>query len=259
MLFSTRIASMFFAIALIGLGIIHFLLGDFVAGRAPSWPEGIPGKMIWAYTSGVILIVAAIAIFSNQKTRLAVTCAGVMILFWAGGRNLVALLTSLDYGGLLTNTGKALTIGSGALLIASTFKGAIASKDAVIPRLVRGIPWQTASVLIGLFFLASGIQHFLFIDFVKTLVPRWIPGDVFWSYVAGVGLIAAGIALITGFQRKLAAFISSWMVFIWFLILHLPRGFGETGSFNEWIAIFESLAVSAILAIIYWKEKDSAP
>lgn len=85
-------------------------------------------------------------------------------------------------------------------------------------------------------------------------MPRWIPGDVFWSYVAGVGLAAAGVALITGIKRKLAALIAAWMVFIWFVVLHVPRGFGETASFNEWIAIFEALGVSAVLAIIYWRE-----
>lgn len=239
MLFSARIATMLFAVALLGWGVIHFMFGDFIAGRAPSWPEGIPGKMIWAYLSGAILIVTAISIFSNQKTRFTVTCVGVIILLWAGGRNLYELLTTLDYGATLTKTGKALTIGSACLLIG----------------LNRKLYFTIACVCIGLFFTASGIQHFIFIDFVKTLVPRWIPGDVFWSYVAAVGLIAIGISMITGIQRQLAAFIGSWMVFIWFLVLHVPRGFGDTGNFNEWIAIFEALAVSAILAIIYWKEK----
>jgi len=239
MLFSTRIAAIFFAVALIGWGIIHFLIGDFIAGRAPAWPEGVPGKIIWAYVSGVILVISAASILTNQKTRFIVTCTGVMILLWAGARNLYITLSTLDYGGQMTNTGKALTIGFGCLLVANSFKNAN----------------KFAAIAIGLFMVASGIQHFIFIDFVKTLVPYWIPGAAFWSYVAGVGLFLAGVALITGIRRKLAALISSWMVFIWFLILHVPRGFGETASYNEWIAIFEALSVSAILAMIYWKEK----
>ncbi|MEJ0031581.1 MAG: DoxX family membrane protein [Bacteroidota bacterium] len=157
---------------------------------------------------------------------------------WAGGRNLVAVLPTLDYGYMLTNLGKSITIGSALLLIGYDKK-----KWA----------YTFACVCIGIFFLIGGIQHFIFIDFVKTLVPRWIPGDVFWSYVAGVGLAAAGVALITGIQRKLAALIAAYMVFIWFLILHIPLGFGETASFNEWIAVFESLFVSATLVVIYHK------
>ncbi|MEI9917381.1 MAG: DoxX family membrane protein [Bacteroidota bacterium] len=246
MLFSTRIATIFIAVALVGWGIMHFMTGDFITGRAPSWPEGLPGRLAWAYTSGVLLIVSAISIVSgatfapNQKTRFAVICSGILVLAWAGGRNLYAVLPNLDYGYMLTNLGKSITIGSGLLLIALDKKRSI---------------FIFASICIGIFFLIGGIQHFIFIDFVKTLVPRWIPGDVFWSYVAGVGLVAAGIALITGIQRKLAALISSYMVFIWFLVLHVPLGFGETASFNEWIAIFEALFVASILAVIYWREE----
>jgi uncharacterized membrane protein len=243
MLVSARIASIFIAIALVGWAIMHFMIGDFITGRAPSWPEGLPGRLAWAYASGILLIVSSLSIiFPNRKTKFTVACAGFVILAWAGARNLVELLSTFDYGISLTNFGKSITIGSGVLLVAFDRK-----RTALV----------FASVCIGLFFLAAGIQHFIFIDFVKTLVPRWIPGDVFWSYVAGVGLATAGIALITGIQRKLAALISSYMVFIWFVILHVPRGFGETASYNEWIAIFEALAVSAIMAVIYWRETEA--
>lgn len=243
MLFSTRVASIFIAVALIGWGIMHFMIGDFITGRAPSWPEGLPGKFVWAYASGVLLIVSAfVIIVPNRKTQFTVACTGLLILAWAGARNLFALLTTLDYGIVLTNFGKSITIGSGILLIAFGSKRSI---------------FTFASICIGIFFLASGIQHFLFIEFVKTLVPRWIPGDEFWSYVAGVGLAATGIALITGIQRKLATLIGCYMVFIWFVILHVPRGFGATASYNEWIAIFEALFVAAVLAIIYWKETQA--
>jgi uncharacterized membrane protein len=239
MLISSRIASIFIALALAVWGIMNFMIGDFIPGRAPSWPEGLPGRLAWAYASGVLLIFSAVSILlPNEKTRFTVICSGIIILAWAGVRNLVAILPALDYGYMLTNFGKSITVGSGLLLIALDKKRSI---------------YTFVCVCIGIFFLIGGIQHFIFVDFVKTLVPRWIPGDVFWSYVAGIGLVAAGIALITGIQRKLAALIAAYMVFIWFLILHVPRGFGETASFNEWIAIFEALFVSAVLVVIYWK------
>jgi uncharacterized membrane protein len=245
MLYSARIATIFFAVALIGWGIIHFLVGDFIVGRAPAWPESVPGKIVWAYASGLLLIVTAAAIIYPTRSIVAGrvgSVAGLLILIWAGGRNLIHVVLNLDYGFMLTNLGKSITIGSGVLLISLRDK--------------KKWVFTFSSICIGIFFLIGGIQHFIFIDFVKTLVPRWIPGDVFWSYVAGVGLLASGIALVTGVLRKLAALIASWMVFVWFLILHIPRGFGETASYNEWIAIFESLAVSAILATIYWKEEQ---
>jgi len=256
MLFSTRVATIFIAVAFIGWAIMHFMIGDFIAGRAPAWPQDVPGKIIWAYASGLVLTVAGVLIIGDPTrtiksdatiVRVGVTCTGLMILGWAGARNLFVVLSTLDYGGVLTNLGKSITIGSGALLVAYAV-----SKEP--PKYI----YTLACVCTGIFFTASGIQHFLFIDFVKTLVPRWIPGDVFWSYVAGVGLIAAGVALITGILRKQAALVASWMVFAWFVILHVPRGFGETASYNEWIAIFEALAVASLLAVIYWREKSAS-
>jgi hypothetical protein len=40
------------------------------------------------------------------------------------------------------------------------------------------------------------------------------------------------------------------MVFLWFLMLHIPRAVGNMGTGNEWIAVFEALAVSG-LAFLY--------
>jgi uncharacterized membrane protein len=62
----------------------------------------------------------------------------------------------------------------------------------------------------GRFFLpitvaVFGIEHFLYAAFVATLVPSWIPGSYFWTYFAGVALVAAGVAMIVGIQARLAA------------------------------------------------------
>jgi uncharacterized membrane protein len=47
----------FFAVAFIGLGIEHFIFQDFISGRAPAWPEVIPGKLIFAYVTGIVFVV----------------------------------------------------------------------------------------------------------------------------------------------------------------------------------------------------------
>ena len=37
----------FFGVALLGLGAEHFVFREFVTGRAPAWPDGIPGGLAW--------------------------------------------------------------------------------------------------------------------------------------------------------------------------------------------------------------------
>jgi len=38
-----------------------------------------------------------------------------------------------------------------------------------------------------------GVDHFLYVDFVASLVPAWIPHHVFWAHFCGAALIAAGM------------------------------------------------------------------
>jgi uncharacterized membrane protein YphA (DoxX/SURF4 family) len=78
-----------------------------------------------------------------------------------------------------------------------------------------------------------------------TLVPTWIPGAVFWTYFAAVALIAGGIGIIVPRTARLAATLVGGMIFIWLLVLHIPRGFTINNQ-NEWTAVIEALAMSAI-------------
>jgi uncharacterized membrane protein len=255
---STRTGIVFYAIALIAWGTLHIISGEFVAGRAPVWPVWLPGKLFFGYSSGLLLILSGVAIIVRQQAKLAGVCAGILILLWAGLRNMYELLTTLDYGFILTTTNKALSIGFGALLIASTINDdkspalAKSSIDKITETLAPLAPF-----FVGFFLFASGIQHFLFVDFVKSLVPASIPAAVFWTYFSAVALIAAGVGLITGIKRKLAATLSAWMIFTWLIILHLPRALGANSNFNEWTSVFEALAFSGLLFIISHQVKKS--
>jgi uncharacterized membrane protein len=46
------------------------------------------------------------------------------------------------------------------------------------------------------FFLLAAIQHHLFVQFVATLVPPFIPFPEFWTCVAAVALLSGGLGLI---------------------------------------------------------------
>ncbi len=250
MIVSVRLARICFAVSLMAWSVQHFALGEFITGRAPVWPETFPGKLVFAYASGLVLLAAGITIIINKKAILVVTCAGIMILVWAALRNMYALIISLDYGITLTNTNKALTIGFGALLVASTFRDTdpTVTKSFFQKTVDRLAP--SSKYFIGLFLVASGVQHFLFASFVKFLVPAWIPFSDFWTYLAGIALIAGGLGIVINIQRQLAATLSGYMIFVWLIILHIPRALGVEGNANETTAVFEALATSALLLII---------
>ncbi len=103
-----------------------------------------------------------------------------------------------------------------------------------------------------------GIDHFLYAQGVATLVPAWIPGSLFWTYFAGVALVGAGIAIIIRFQLRMVAFLTGTMIFIWFLILHIPRAIAmpELLNGNEITSVMQSLAFSGVSFALAFTERE---
>ncbi len=54
------------------------------------------------------------------------------------------------------------------------------------------------------------------------MVPSWIPFHLFWIYFAGIALLGSGIAIILKIKSGLVAALLGIMIFIWFIILHIP-------------------------------------
>jgi uncharacterized membrane protein len=253
------IGRVFFAIALTAFGIQQLLFGDFVPGRAPAWPAGVPGRLVWAYISGIILIATGAAILSatakptyRKTARLGATVSGTMIVAWALVRHVPLVLADTDFGGAWTQFGKALALSGGAFAVAGSLSDPVSRQGAAA---LLGSPAgliYLGRVCLGIFMINSGIQHFIWVPFVTSLVPAWIPGPLFWTYFAGVALIAGGAGLIFPPTARLAGTMSGLMVFTWFLILHIPRALAVPPEQlrNEWIAVFESLAVSGLALML---------
>jgi uncharacterized membrane protein len=244
----TRIGRSFFAIGLIALAIEHFVFGDFVTGRAPAWPSSIPGGTVWAYTSGLLLIVSGGTVLFGQLGRGGAVMAAILIASWALFRHIPVLAGVPFLSAAWTPAGKALTFTGGALAVAATFPNA--QRDSTLARFVNRreeFVWAGRASL-ALFFVITGIQHFMFTEFVASLIPGWFPGNAtLWTYFAGIALIAGGLGLFLPQTAALAGLLSGLMVFSWFWIVHLPRTFqGVSAS----IAVFEALAVSGIAFVV---------
>lgn len=229
------------AIAFMILGVDHFIFKIFVTGRPQPWPASLPGEHVITYISGVLFFTSGIAILIRKGWQF-LFGAGILIWLWCASRDLSELIVRLDYGGLLTQTNKALSIGGCALAMAWQLNPK--SKNIL---LVKAMTIE--QYLLGIFLFTAGIQHFIFADFVQHLVPVWIPGHLFWTYFAGVALVAGGLGLITGIKVKLAAILSGFMVFVWVFTLHLPRALSINDA-NEWAAVGEATLVSGMLLII---------
>jgi uncharacterized membrane protein len=249
MKYLTTIGRIFFCLAFIGLGIEHFVLQDFISGRAPPWPEGLPGRLVWAYGTGVVIVLASLAIVAGKQSRAAALLIGTLIVFWALLRHIPVVASDALLAPTWTAAGKALTFVGGSLAIAATSPPLPVSQSRFTHLLNLGETFILASrICLGIFLIVTGIQHFIYTEFVASLIPNWFPGNaVFWTYFAGVTLISGGAGLFVPQTAELAALLSGLMVFAWFWIVHIPRTFG---SVSDGIAVFEALAVSGIGLVI---------
>jgi uncharacterized membrane protein len=77
------VARSFIGMAAVFYGVEHFLHPTYAPGvpLEKIIPEWIPGRILWAYLAGAVLVVAGLCLLVNKKTRLAATYLGLMILF----------------------------------------------------------------------------------------------------------------------------------------------------------------------------------
>lgn len=118
--------------------------------------------------------------------------------------------------------------------------------------LMPGSPGAFAIVaryVLALSLLVFGVDHFLALAFIATLIPNWIPLRSFWVAFFGIAFIAAGVAFALGLWRRWAAAGMGTMFAMWVVTLHLPRTLGFYGipgalhDPNEWSSLFIALAL----------------
>ncbi len=76
--------------------------------------------------------------------------------------------------------------------------------------------------LFGIPMLLFGVFHFMDGSGMVQVVPAWIPGGLFWVYLTGIALIAAGISILFRMMDYLAAVLLGVLLLIFALTIHLP-------------------------------------
>src|SRR5262245_38548477 len=224
-----------FALAFIAFDVQQLLFGDLVPGRPPAWPPAVPGQSLAVVASTLCYVLAGAAILSGRWARRAAWPIAALVFVSAVVQHLPLALADPAVGGPRTRLGKGLALCGAALGMAGG------------PRLAF-----SGRIGFGLFLVASGVQHFLFIDFVKTLVPAWIPVGRLWAQFAGLALIARGSGVILTTTVRPAGLALGLMIFTWFLTLHMPRALAAPAAAqrNEWIAVFEALAFAGVALLL---------
>ncbi len=258
-----RAGRIFFAIGLTGLGIQHFQYAEFRPVILPAWPAGWQSLSAGAWLTGIALIIAALTILLKKNAEKAVLLLGGSFLLFFLAFNVVSLIFFNPYSfhlGSWTDALKELALSGGSFILAGSYVQEMPQnrkKTGLFGMLEKIIPAGT--LFFAVMLIAFGIDHFLYTDFVATLVPGWIPGHVFWTYFAGIALIGSGLCILLKIKLFRVAWLTGWMLFLWFIILHIPRAITDPhmAKGNEVTSVFEALAFSGVAYVIAGMQKHS--
>jgi hypothetical protein len=150
---SAKSGQILFGIAMVGVGIVNLIFGDFLAGLIPVsaaaparqffmfvvsvslvgsgvaivlekqlWiatliPTWIPARLFWAYFVGGAFIASATSIVLNKKLSLAMTLLATMFFLWVLVLHLPRVIASPQHEPEWTSALVALTMGAIALML----------------------------------------------------------------------------------------------------------------------------------------------
>lgn len=224
-----------FAAGLAALGAQNLILGNFLAELQPV-PAWLPGRVLWAYLTGALLIGAGASIIANKRVRLAGALLGLTLFLWVLLLFLPKLAGDPRNGGAWTSGFEIFAMGGAAWILA----GRAASERVLAPRWNKLIDSAVTPgrLCFGASLPVFGVLHFIYHDYVASVVPAWIPAAMFWAYFTGIAHIAAGVSIVTDVIARVAATLLGIMFGTWVLILHVPRVAADAGNRHEWTSLF---------------------
>jgi len=215
-----------YGLGVMALGVVSLAWGDFDPGQPV--PKGLPDRSALAYAAAVFMLVAGAAV---EWRRTAAWGAAALTAYYAlvvvilmQGRVLLAHYAEF---GSYSGAAEQLAIASAGLIVYAANAKIDAARAASLTRL--------GQLAFGVCALLFGGAHFFYMNLTVPLVPKWLPpAQEFWAYATGVGHIAAGVAILTGVQARLAAILLTAMYVSFTLLVHAPMLLADPSSRMTW-------------------------
>lgn len=228
---------MLFAFAIIAIAVQQLVLSTFMPVIIP-WPADIATAKPAVWIGSTVLGGIAAFVIVDEPARPAAIYLGLLfllllIIFHIPNQ----FLNKPGFLGSWANSFKIFTLAGCAFIIAQTIPAGHYNTgfEAIL---------SAGKYLLAITMVVFGFEHFYYADFVKNLVPKGLPGHLFWTYFTGAALMAAGFSIIFNIKRRLAAQLLGIVLMIWFVMLHIPRAMADPRSLNgnEIVSCFEALA-----------------
>jgi uncharacterized membrane protein YphA (DoxX/SURF4 family) len=215
-----------YGLGAIALGIPGLILGDFAALGLPV-PPHMPGYHILAYASAALLVLAGLALNAPRTAAIGGLALAAFFALWVLALHLPSALAKPMVWVSWESVAETTLMALGGALAYAQSRSASEDRSSAIARLVRPV--------FGVGLVVFGVSEFVYAKFTASLVPVWLPpSQLLWTDITGAAQIAAGLAILTGVQNRLAAILLTTMYLGFGVLVHLPRVIADPTSRGAW-------------------------
>lgn len=234
-----------FGLGVIALAGVCLWWRDFDPGQPV--PRSLPDRAALAAAAAAFMLAAGAGVLWRRTAAWSApalaACYAMVVVALMNGR--VVLAHPAQFGAY-SGSAEQLALAAGALII---WAGQADLSPALAARLSR-----LGRAVFGLCALLFGAAHFVYLNLTAPLVPRWLPpGQDFWAFATGAAHVAAGLALLSGIQARLAAILLTVMFAAFTPLVHLPMLLADPSS--RWI--WSENALNLALTGVAWAAADS--
>jgi uncharacterized membrane protein len=250
-----KLDRVFFALGLIGLGVLSFVYADFAIQWQPV-PAWIPGRAYLAYASGAVLVVSGGGLLSRRTSTLSSGVLLVYLLLWLLLLKLphvvMAPLVEANWLGF----GEIAVIVAAGLVLFATDREQGESSRLKFATGKSGM--RSAQLPFALALIPVGLSHFVYAPQTIGFVPAWLPLRPAWAYLGGAGHIAAGLGVLFGVVPRLAALLEAGMIGAFTVLVWLPLVVKTPNQLN-WTALLVSWTIGAAAWVVAGSLKSNRP
>jgi uncharacterized membrane protein len=113
--------------------------------------------------------------------------------------------------------------------------------------------WNIIKIILALFMIYGGIQHFVKPDFYIPYVPPFLPYAMVIIYISGLIEIVLGIALLLNKKYARHGALGVFLLMLLFLPIHIWDVFSKNPAIGSHNAALIRLPIQFILIIFAWK------
>jgi uncharacterized membrane protein YphA (DoxX/SURF4 family) len=234
-----------YGLGVIALSVVCLAWGNFDPGQPV--PKDFPDRTVLAYAAAAFMLVAGAAVEWRRTTAWgAAALAAYYTLVVVLLMNARVVVANYKEFGSYSGVAEQLAVAAGGLII---YAGSADINMAQAARLTR-----VGQLVFGVCAVLFGGAHFFYMNLTAPLIPKWLPpNQEFWAYATGVGHIAAGIAILTGIQARLAAILLTAMYISFTVLVHTPMLLADQSSRGIW----SENALNIALIGVAWVVADS--